>query len=545
LDLGTDVEGPGDGTSGLDAQPDVPLVPCGDNWSWEFFGIQTGTSLKVGQTYPIQVRMFNLATGEMVGGEKVEFSLAGTGDASFGQASATTDAGTGVASVELDMGTSLGVSYTLTAKSRCMDPMTITLISVAPEQGTLIVTVQVAEEVTSAWPSLTYQMFLDNTIPMCGAYNLKNPTGLPFPVPVQTMEVEIDDALANVGYVVAVVAYNPEGLPVGGGCTQDIVVLPGKTVSLTVTVLPLSLNPVGQYLVDVELDVEAILGGMWRDVGQPWAELFQKAGGLIADKVMEDILLFFPDGIPEACGNVDLELRTGILIALGAGYPPAVVTEMVGEANARMKQLLESVTFKATLDIQETAVPGEYAGKLAVQAIEFPGVTFANEVFNVGEVKLELADTDFVAGTEGFDKLVFQMETWPVRPGKLFLYAFLNAVMPAYELPASVKDYAVSLFVCQSLMSQVSFATITCLNRSLQSLVDSCNTASGNLWIHFYDLFPELKKPQVLQVDATLTMLDDSANLAADRLQGEFSATLIHDGTALNEVILSVQGARK
>jgi hypothetical protein len=74
----------------------------------------------------------------MVGGEKVEFSLAGTGDASFGQASATTDAGTGVASVELDMGTSLGVSYTLTAKSRCMDPMTITLISVAPEQGTLI-----------------------------------------------------------------------------------------------------------------------------------------------------------------------------------------------------------------------------------------------------------------------------------------------------------------------------------------------------------------------------------------------------------------------
>jgi len=108
-----------------------------------------------------------------------------------------------------------------------------------------------------------------------------------------------------------------------------------------------------------------------------------------------------------------------------------------------------------------------------------------------------------------------------------------------------VKDYTVSLFVCQSLMSQVSFATITCLNRSLQSLVDSCNTASGNLWISFYDLFPELTKPQYLQVDASLSMLDDSANLAADRLQGEFTATLIHDGTAQEEAVLSVQGAKK
>ena len=367
----------------------------------------------------------------------------------------------------------------------------------------------------------------------------------------------ISEALANVGYLVAVVAYNLQGLPVGGGCIQEIMVMPGKTVELTVHVLPLSLNPVGQYLVDVVLDVEAILGPLWQDVGQHWAGLFQDAVNVISTRVVDDLQLFFPEGFPEACGDVALEIRTGMTIALGAGYPPAVVTQMAGGADTLMRQLLSSVVFMGTLDVQETGVPGEFAGKLSVQALEFQGpapcalpecadlLSFVNEAFNLGEVKLELADTTFVAGTQGFDKLVFTLDVWPVRPGKLFLYAFLNTVMPAYDLPTSVRDYTISLFVCQSLMSLVSPDTITCLNKSLQSFVASCNAAVGNLWIQYYDGFPELIKPQYLSVEASLSMLDDNADLVTDRVQGTFTGTLVHDGVNHGDVEATVDGARK
>lgn len=540
-----DVE-PGDATledAGLEDGVDT-LVPCSDNWVMEFFGIEDGTSLEIGETYVIQARIYNAGTGAMVSGETVTFALEGSGDAEFQTASGVTNE-YGVAQAMLSSGSTAGTDYVVTIAHRCLDDQSITLHAVAPEYGTIIVRVTVAEDVTAAWPGLSLNLYMTNLISMCGGFDFTSPTGGSMPVPTDGMTVQVDDALASVGYIAAVVATNAQGLPVGGGCTESIVVLADRTVEVDVHVESLNLDPVGQFDVTVEADIHQLLGEAWSNAGAQFAGLFADAGDLIADKVLEDLLIYFPDGFPEACGDVSMEIRGSILLGFGANFPPPLAGELGGAADALMVDLLDHVSLVGTLDFQETETGDAYDGKLAVTGIELDAslpcggecvdlLAVGNDVFNFGEVKLDLEDATFLATPDGFEEIGFDIPTWTVRPGKLFLYVFTNIVMPAYGAPASLDDYLQESFVCQNIMAQISYDTVTCLNKPQQSFVDSCNAAVGQMWADFYNRFPTYLEEQYLEASATLTLSDGNSDLAADALEGTLTGTWFTSGNPGN-----------
>ncbi len=146
-------------------------------------------------------------------------------------------------------------------------------------------------------------------------------------------------------------------------------------------------------------------------------------------------------------------------------------------------------------------------------------------------MKLELTDADFDFLTEGFDVATFDIDEWTLRPGKFFLFAFLNIVLPAYGIPASVNDYAVELFACNQLISQISFQTITCINKSQNALLDSCNVAKNNMWVVFYESFAAMTAEQHLVTSAQLDMVDTDNDLAAEELSGALTGTFVSAGT--------------
>ncbi len=365
---------------------------CSPNLVIEFFGIQDGQTLDTTKNYPIQARIYNTQTQEMVQGETITFVAEGDGDGSFTEGEAVTNE-YGVATVEFVAGETVDATYTLTAGNWCAGDVSIQVSTVPPEQGSITINVAVDADLTAKWPDLKLTVYLNNTIPMCGAFDYTKPTGASKQLSNGATFVEFPDAMANTGYVAAVVALNKQGLPVGGGCTESVMVLPDKAIEVDVQVGALSLNPVGNYEVTIHADMTSLLSNDWVDAGSTFQTLFEDAGNVIGQKIIDDLLIYFPEGFPEECGDVSAEIKGSIIIGLGTSYPPAEMDSVGAGGNALLEQLLSDVTLTGTMDVQKQNDGPNWNASLHIQSIAFKGplpcdtcdelLTFTADVFDL------------------------------------------------------------------------------------------------------------------------------------------------------------------
>ncbi len=335
----------------VDVQEPEEIAPqCpSSSWVMEFFGINDGMTIETGETMLLQARIFDSVLGETVEGAEVSFTLSGDGNAELLETTALTSE-LGVAAVSFSTGSDLGVVYTVEASSPCTDDQSVTLSTVAPEQGSFMITYSLSTELTETWEQLTVVAYADNTVPLCGAVDYTKPGSQGVELPAGESTIEFTQIQANAAYVVFGVAYNPEGVPVGGGCTEGVSVLPDMTTDTDVAIESLAMNPAGGYDLTVQVAAKELMAMQWLDAGAVIEQLIDESGQTIGKKVIDDILIFFPDGPPD-CGEFDA--LADIQASIDAGLEnldSANIDWLAANADQWLATLTANVIFKGKLN---------------------------------------------------------------------------------------------------------------------------------------------------------------------------------------------------
>jgi hypothetical protein len=555
-------------TAGSDSQADVnptdvtpetspdtgPVCPS-DNWAMEFFGIESGMSIQTGDTVLIQVRIFDTIKLEVVEGVLVNFNLEGDGDAQLLEDGATTN-DLGVAGVELTTGTIEDVVYTITASNPCLDPLELTLNAVPPEQGTFIVSFSVSEELIELWGNVSIEAYATNTVPLCEAINYTSP-GVPgLVLPDNDMQAQFNQVLANSSYLIFGVAKNAAGSVVGGGCTPQVSVLAGKTTTADVLLESLAMNPVGGYDLDVGLSVEAILGPGWLETGVIMGTIMDNAGDTITQKVIDDLLVYFPDGFPDCPDSVPEEDISNSIAAGMTGLDSADVEWLAANSETLLKTLLTDVLLSGKLMVEATDGSNQFTAEWTYEQLSFSGpidcgendcetwLQFAPDTFGLGDVKLDLDKQTMTFLATGYDKVSVNMFSWPVQPGKLALFAYTNIILKLRQSSNVLDDLFADMISCKTLMAQVTAPTTACLNKPETQLIESCEKGVNQLQAQFYQEVAIWLLEQSLQTQGAIQSIDDDADLTADRLEGVFSGHLEIGGEASSPFTATFKATR-
>ncbi len=556
----TDVRS-GDGSSDLlpvdlIEPEDIPPLCPSSSWVMEFFGVTDGMTIQTGETMVLQARIFDSVLGVTVAGTEVTFSLAGNGDAELLETVAVTSE-LGVAAVSFATGTSLGVDYTITATNPCTAAQSVTLTTVAPEQGSFLVTYTVADELSSTWDQLKLVAFASNSIALCGAVSYTSPGSQGVTLPAGESTVEFTQIQANAAYVVFGVAYNADGVPVGGGCVEQVSVLPDKTKEATVAIESLAMNPAGGYDLTVQVAAKDLMAAQWLDAGAVSAQIVAESGETIGKKVLDDILIYFPDGLPD-CGEVDAaeDIQASIDAGLESLNKPSI-DWLSAHADNWLSTLAANVVFKGKLMVEETAQEQTWSGTWTIESMEFSGpiacstgdcaemLTFAPETFGLGDVHIDLDQEVFQLVATGFadlDVLPFEL---PIAPGKLVLFAFNNIVLKELELANETAELFNETFNCSALMAQVSAQTIACINKPQSQLIESCEAAVAGMAVQFYGTLSAFKAEQHLSTSGKLLSKDDNNDLTVDVLTGNFEGDFVLGGETEATFILPFEAVKK
>ncbi len=509
----------------------------------EFFGIDDGMTIETGEQMLVQARIFDGVLGQVIEGAPVVFSLAGDGDAKLLETSVLTN-DLGVASVTLDTGHDLGVDYQLTVTNPCVAALTLSLTTVAPEQGTFMVTFSLAPELTELWGTLDIVAYANNTIPLCGGVNFTSPPGQGTPLPAGGETVEFTQVQANAGYVVFGVAYNADGVPVGGGCTEGVSVLPDKTTEVAVAIEALAMNPAGGYQLTLEVPVKDLLGDQWLDAGAVVQSLMDTAGTTIGNKVLDDILIFFPDGLPD-CGDIDAAEDIQGSIDAGLSTMDSALTDWVAaNADNWLTELTQEVVITGKLMVEETAQNQVWSAKWTVESVRFAGTIecgeadctswqlFTPESFTLGDAHIELDQEVLELSATGFDTLEVLPYQLPIEPGKLALFALTNIVLRKQGLDNELVTLFTQSFSCSTLLSKVTAQTIACLNKPQNGFIESCDAAVAGMATAFYNELAAYTTDQVLDGGGTLTSADGNNDLTVDGLSGTLTGDVLYSGAA-------------
>jgi len=524
--------------SGEDAGEDCP-----ENWVLEFFAIEEGMSFETEKTITVQVRIYDSLLAVAVVGQKVSFSMEGGGDAKLGQAEAATN-DQGIASVELDTGTMEGVEYTVTASNVCAGSVSLGLHSIAPEQGAIFATFTVSEELSLMWGELSIEAYANNTIPLCGAVDFTSPPGTPIKLPDGQMSVEFANALARSAYLVFGLARNADGLAVGAGCQEGVVVMPEQTTEVEVTLVPLSLDPTGKFDMTLQADLAGVLQPIWIDAGAALNDVVMNSPTTIGDSIMEHLETVLPEGIPD-CGEEDVEeaVRNSVEAGL-AGYPPDDIGWLGDQADGFLQEMLSNVVFQGTLMVEEGAETGRFNAEWAYEKIVFEGdlpcfdqgcadsLEFSMDEFGLGDVALVLDKELFELQADGFDGLVIPEFQPQIVPGKVMLFAFVNVMLPAVGASNKMTELFDSMYDCGQLLSKVSPQVTVCINNPA-ALSDGCNLGVAGLKTLFYEQVAVMTGEQSIWFAGAAASTDEDGDLVADSLEGELGGEYENAGNSV------------
>jgi hypothetical protein len=537
-----------------DSEPDSGPV-CSGNLVLEFFGIEDGMGLETGTTLLVQARIYDSVLALPVGGLEVTFELTGSGDALLLSALAITS-DQGVAAVEMSTGSVQGAEYDLAISSPCTGKVGIALHTVAPGQGSVIVHLQVAPNLTALFPVLQLEVYSSFVLPLCAAVDFNAPAGAPVKLPAGALDVELPGIKANAAHVVFGVARNSDGIVVGGGCAEGVVVLPDKTVEVDVLVEPLSLKPATAYSVELSADLVSAAGTNWVDAGKALADVVAGAPVAVGTRVVEDLEVWFPEGFPAECADADEQIQ-GLVDAGFGGVDTSVVDWIAAEADPMMKGLLQDVVLSGKLMVGSGELPQAYELLFTCEKLAYSGKArcrtagcgVGTEVmadqFSLGDVKLALGQHVLTMVTDGFDSLVFPQVELTFEPGRLVLSAFTHVVLPAAGQSMALDDLFGGMYDCDKVFSGMTPQLIACLNKSPTQLAESCDSAVAEMKMDFYSKLGLLTGQQVTVASGTGQSFDDDADLEADRLEGQLSGSWTSDGTQAGEVAVGLSATKK
>lgn len=525
---------------------------CSPNWVIEFFGIEDGMSFETGKTMAMQARIYDSLLGKTVMGETVTFQLVGDGDATLEQATGVTN-DQGVAMVTLNTGTDTAVDYEVIAENWCAGAVSISLNSVAPEQGTIIATFTVNDELAGLWDGSGIDAYADNTIPLCGAVDFTSPHGSPIKLPAGTMEVQFEGAFARSSHVVFGIARNQDGSAIGAGCQENVVVMPDQTEEVQVGLVPLSIEPAGQYDFVLTADLYQLLQPVWVDPGVALLEVVEASDETIAGHVIADVAMYLPDEIPECWEAAQQNIKDSVTTGMG-GLPEEVVW-LAANAGTYLEEGLTETKLSGILKVDKTDEMGKYAASVdyselslafagACEGAVCPESTYQKEVFGSSDIDLELAQDEFELLTDGFDGLEIPIVTLSLQPGKVALFAFLSGLVAAQGYPERTAEMFAGMYSCSTMMASLSPQTTLCFNKPPSFLIDSCETAVSNLKLAFYDKVAPMAAPQELVGAGGGLSVDSDGDLKADKLEGEVLGDLMHEGADIGSFIFPFVATR-
>jgi hypothetical protein len=543
----------GDDAMLVETVQEVEKPSCSDNLVIEVFGLLDGIVLETGKEYTVQARIFDSVLKKEVTGETVTFSLVGSGDAKLLQNSAVTNE-FGVAAVQLATGDTSGVDYTLNVANDCAGAASLAFETGDPEQGDLVVKLSLSQEVVDLGETLELEVYVDQYSTLCAAADFADPKGAMTPVPQGTMTVTIPDVLAGPSYIVVVIGADPQGLHIAAGCEEAVNILPEKTTETNVELFPIAVAPQGHYDIMVPVLFKQLLQGKWQDPAPILQQMTEQLAADISAAINEDLLPWYDDGIPEECPDALAQIEDDVAAALSQ-LPPEGVTQMAGESNAMLEQLLDSVTVTGQLELVLANEAGVYNATLDVLGAAFSGgpscapdcTTFTQDFFDLGEVHLQVEQSLFDITAEGADGIQIAPFQWTLSPGRFLLYAFVNVVMPEYGFEKGVDHLFQSLVDCEELVKAIDETTVACLkfHAAQIDMQKSCEDVMKGLHTQFYQQFAGLTAPQHLQTFGSGTLLDDDGDMKADGLQGSLTGDYLHDGITAGAFQFPLTGEKK
>ncbi|MBM4354616.1 MAG: hypothetical protein FJ109_12655 [Deltaproteobacteria bacterium] len=540
------------------AEPDqVPDtgIPCSQNLVLEFFGIEDGMGLETGANLMVQARIYDAVMAVPVAGLEVVFELTGDGDAALAATKAVTN-DQGVAAIELLTGSKQGAEYNLSVSNPCTGKVGIGLHTVAPESGTVLVHFVLSPELSALFPAVSLEVYSSFVLKLCAAVDYNAPGGVSVKLPDGVLDVELPEVKANVANVVFGVASSPDGKKVGGGCLDKVLVLPDKSVEITITIEPLALIPAGAYDLELSLDAAAALGDDWVDVGEALAEVVDAAPAAVGAKVIEDLEVWFPGGFPADCADAAEQIQA--LVDAGfAGADTTVADWIAGEAGPMLEALLADVRISGKAMVEPGDMPQAWDLLFTVEELAWSGKVSCRKAgcgagteatpdqFSLGDVTLGLGQHDLALYTEGFDGLVFPPTDLAFEPGRLHLFAFTHVVLSAAGLGPSVDELFGPMVDCGKIFSGMTPQLVACLNKPPSQLAESCDAALAAMKQTFYGKFGPQAGKQVVQVSGTGQSFDDDSDLTANRLEGTLEGTWTSDGVAAGSVMLELSALQK
>lgn len=556
VDARSEDSGPDLAAPDLGEPEDVKPICPSSSWVMEIFGIADGMTIETGETMVLQARIYDSVMGVTVAGAEVTFSLGGDGDAMLLETAAVTS-DLGVASVNFDTGTKPGVEYTVKVANPCTAEASVTLTTVAPEQGSFLITYTLSQELTSTWEQLKVVAYASNSIPLCGAVSYTNPGSQGVELPAGESTVELTQIQANAAYVVFGVAYNADGVPVGGGCADKISVMPDKTTEAEVVIESLAMNPVGGYDLTVQVPAADLMAAKWVDAGAVAEQIVAQSGQTIGQKVLDDILIYFPEGLPD-CGEVDA--AQDIQASVDAGLESidsGNIDWLAAHADSWLSTLAANVVFKGKLMVEETGESQIWSGTWTIESMEFAGpipcssgdcggmLLFLPETFGLGDVHIDLDQEIFQLVATGFADLDVETIELPIAPGKLVLFAFDNIVLKELGLPNEVAELFKATFNCSALMAAVSAQTIACINKPQSQLIESCDAAVAGMATQFYGTLSAFTAQQHLASGGKLVSQDPDNDLNVDSLSGNLEGDFVLGGATEATFILPFEAVKK
>lgn len=539
----------------VDPEDVTPECPS-KNWVMEFFGIADGMNIETGETILLQARIFDSFLGKPVAGATVNFTLSGDGDAGLLESAAVTS-DLGVAAVNFATGSTLGVQYTLKATNPCTAPQSVVLSTVAPEQGSFLITYTLSAELIDTWGQLKVVAYADSTMQLCGAVDYTSPGSQGVELPAGESTIELTQIQANAAYVVFGVAYNADGVSVGGGCIDMVSVLPDMTTEADVTIEALAMNPAGGYDLTVQVAVKDLLATQWTDAGAALQTIMDESAQTIGQKVLDDILIYFPEGLPE-CGEVGAAEDIQASIDAGiADLDTATTDWLAANADEWLSALTNNVVFKGKLMVEEGDQSQAWSATWTVESLQFSGpvecgeadcdswLLFAPDSFGLGDVYIDIDQETFDIVASGFAELEVLPFDLPIAPGKLALFALNNIVLKKQGLSNEVAELFDTTFMCSALLAKVSAQTIACINKPQTQLIESCDAAVASMASQFYGTMSSFKAEQHLAATGILHSQDDNNDLTVDALTGTFVGDFVLGGEVVATFSIPFDAVKK
>jgi len=349
-------------------------------------------------------------------------------------------------------------------------------------------------------------------------------------------------------FTVIATAQSPTGSLAAAGCVDGVLVIPGETNTVTMTMYLLILNPAGYYDSTSVFDFTGAIPGQVGEVIDGVVLLFNNPGKFLIDQIKSLVAGFIGEWVTDLAFSLFEDELASVITDWMLNESPDWMQDIftVGQD---LTQIVNNLELRATLIISKLSNDYYVQGVLLWDGIvlywklgcakegepdfdpDCGQYVFGLADFTDTEFPMDIIEGKFTGFIHDFDRLDIDNHVIKLNYGKLILFVLNEMILKTLTGYDNLTDAVLSFIDCPGIAANFSNDILNAIGVSENDLEDFCLDTVTFLVSPISIILGSLALDSQLRLSGSATMVDEDDDLKVDRIiDGKYVGHIEADG---------------